>query len=663
VAIRNPQPRATSPAELPDALEQRCVVPPHPDLEAKIRESVRKASGRLADLVPAEALQLPPASRPGLNDGLIIPGSYFPMGTPVGLVRSAAADRAPLRGIVRVVVVLVDFSDKVMTQTAAHFNDLFFSTGVIPTGSVREYYQEVTNGLVQLQGQVVGPYRMPNTLAHYANNSSGLGAAPNARDMARDAVVAADAAVNFGPFDNDSNGFVDAFIVIHAGPGGEVTGSKGDIWSHKWVLSGSAYATDGVQVYGYLTVPEDSKIGVCAHELGHLLFGFPDLYDTDYSSAGLGNWCLMAGGSWNGGGDTPAHPSAWCKANQGWVNVATVTTNSNVTIQQVETSHSLYRLWKDGTGGSEYFLVENRQKVGFDLGLPGDGLCIYHIDESIAGNSDESHYKVGILQADGLRQLEQGIGRGDTGDTFPGSANNTSFTSTSTPNSKSFAGTDTCVSVTSISASGASMTARFTVTCGKSMHKEIIKEKDISKEIRKEVKEKEVRWEKAAIREKPFVDKIDKRIDEKIDKPITDKTAALDKNPISEKAIDKLREKLTDKVADKLVDGPGGGGFGRRGFGGGGFGGGARTGGMRPRIDVDALEQRLQALESAVWGDDGGQGDPGGASAEAFIGSDLRPDLSSGSLMAEDDMDDIRKGMAEGAAGAKRLYDTKPADR
>ena len=223
MVIQNRPPRAALPFALPDALDQRCVVPPHPDLHDKIRESMRKASVKLSDLVPAGALQLPPASRPGLDDGLIIPGSYFPIGTPVALVKSAAADRAPLRGIVRVVVVLVDFSDKVMVQTAAHFNDLFFSTGVIATGSVREYYQEVTNGLVQLQGQVVGPYRMPNTLAHYANGSSGLGAAPNARDMARDAVIAADAAVNFGPFDNDGNGFVDAFIVIHAGPGGEVT--------------------------------------------------------------------------------------------------------------------------------------------------------------------------------------------------------------------------------------------------------------------------------------------------------------------------------------------------------------------------------------------------------------------------------------------------------
>ena len=54
--------------------------------------------------------------------------------------------------------------------------------------------------------------------------------------MARDAAVAADPAVNFAPYDNDGNGFVDAFIVVHAGSGGEETGNSGDIWSHKWTL-------------------------------------------------------------------------------------------------------------------------------------------------------------------------------------------------------------------------------------------------------------------------------------------------------------------------------------------------------------------------------------------------------------------------------------------
>ena len=91
----------------------------------------------------------------GLNDGVIVPADAFPFGTPLSVIRSAAADRAPLQGTVRVIVVLVDFTDKHMTQTLQHFKDLFFSQGGAQK-SVREYYSEVTNGLVDIQGDVVG---------------------------------------------------------------------------------------------------------------------------------------------------------------------------------------------------------------------------------------------------------------------------------------------------------------------------------------------------------------------------------------------------------------------------------------------------------------------------------------------------------------------------
>ncbi len=282
------------------------------------------------------------------------------------------------------IVVLAQFTDKTMTQSKQHFHDLFFSEGVLPNGSVQEYFKEVTNGLVNLQGEVVGPYTLPLKITQYANGASGTGSSlPNARQMAKDAAIAANPQVNFASYDNDGDGFVDAFIVIHAGAGAEQTGSKTDIWSHKWVLPGSAYSADGAKIYAYLTVPEDSKIGVCAHELGHLLFGFPDLYDTDYSSEGIGNWCLMAGGSWNGGGDIPAHPSAWCKVNQGWAQAVIVKENGTLNIDDIKSSQKAYRLWKNGAAGSEYFLVEDRQKTGYDRLLPGEGLLIWHVDEFI----------------------------------------------------------------------------------------------------------------------------------------------------------------------------------------------------------------------------------------------------------------------------------------
>jgi immune inhibitor A len=319
---------------------------------------------------------------------------------------------------------------------------------------------------VTLTGEVVGPYRLPRTLKQYAGGKSGTdNPEPNARTMARDAAKLADPDVNFAPYDNDGNGFVDAFIVVHAGDGAEETGNKNEIWSHKWVFAGGALNTDGTKLFGYLTIPENCKIGVCAHELGHLLFGWPDLYDTDGSSEGLGNWCLMGGGSWNGNGDVPAHPSAWCKVNQGWVTVSTRKTNGKVTIKDVKSSHRVQRLWKNGTGGTEYFLVENRQRTMYDRTLPGDGLLVYHVDETIDGNDDERHPFVKLLEADGKNQLRDGANRGDAGDPYPGSAKNVTLTAASTPDTKSYGKLDTCVTITNISASGASMTVSVAVKC------------------------------------------------------------------------------------------------------------------------------------------------------------------------------------------------------
>jgi len=464
---------------------ERCMISPSPELRDKIKAELEQLRKHATIDRVATALHVREPAPLGMNDGTIFPSNYFPEGTPPQRIRNMAAERAPLRGEVRVIVVLVGFPDKPLTQTKQHFEDLFFSTGVLPNGSVREYYTEVTNGLVTITGKVVGPYTLPKTLQDYAHGASGMGSSiPNAQTMARDTAEAANPDVDFGPYDNDGNGFVDAFIIVHAGQGAEATGSNNDIWSHKWVLSGGEYNADGTKIFAYLTVPEDAKIGVCCHELGHLLFGFPDLYDIDGSSEGIGDWCLMGSGSWNGkggwnhAGEIPAHPSAWCKANQGWVSAVNQITNGPVTIPDVETNHKIYRLWKDGAASSEYFLVENRQLIGSDSALPGEGLLIWHIDESIGSNSDETHPKVALMQADGQRQLERAANRGDSGDPFPGSSDNTHFTFSSNPNSKSYAGTATPVAVTDISPSRPTMTATVQVSRGTNSHLEL---KDVTR--------------------------------------------------------------------------------------------------------------------------------------------------------------------------------------
>jgi immune inhibitor A len=430
-----------------------------------------------ADRSIAPMVGLRRSTKPGLDDGTIFPPNAFPLGTSMRAIRSAAAERAPLRGNINVVVVLVDFSDRPMTKSVSHFEELFFSRNKLPNGSVADYFDEVSNQAVQITGRVAGPFRLPRTIHEYAHGEAGTGdVLPNARTMARDAALAAKPQINFAPFDNDGNGFVDAFIVIHAGSGAEETGNNDDdIWSHKWVLDGdTALPVNGKNIFAYLTVPEDARIGVCCHELGHLIFGWPDLYDVDNSSEGVGNWCLMGGGSWNGPsagadpGDVPAHPSAWCKKNQGWVTVTAPSANGSVTMDDVKTSRTILQLWKNGDQNSqEHFLAENRGRNGYDRALPGEGLLVWHIDDALDSNRDENHYKVALLQADGRRDLERATNRGDAGDPYPGTTGNSSITAKTTPSSRSYAGVDSSVAITNVKVTAGRVKAKIAVKSAK----------------------------------------------------------------------------------------------------------------------------------------------------------------------------------------------------
>jgi immune inhibitor A len=443
-----------------------CGVAPSPEAYERIKNLLNEVRGNVrgySALRTMLSFRFP--VRLGMNDGVVRPAHLLrgPQGAPS--FSSTPFERAPLRGSVNVAVVLVSFPDKPLVVDAQHFQDLFFSTGTIPTGSVKEYYAEVTKGLVNITGSIVGPITLPNPITFYANGQSGMGSAqPNAQTMALDTITAADPLLDFTPFDNDGDGFVDAFVIVHAGQGAEVTLNAQDIWSHKWVLPNGPFDADAVKVLGYLTVPEDCKLGVCAHELGHLLFGFPDLYDTDNSSAGIGNWCLMAGGSWNGGGDTPAHPSAWCKIAQGWASSTIPSAPTAMTINDVKDDGPIMILRPTAANPSEYFLLENRQRNRFDSQLPGDGLLVWHIDDSRPDNTDETHYKVALLQADGKVDLEKNTNRGDDGDPYPGSSGVAEISASTTPSTLLYSGADSQIRISNISSSAPTMQFDLDIT-------------------------------------------------------------------------------------------------------------------------------------------------------------------------------------------------------
>lgn len=388
--------------------------------------------------------------------------------------------------IQNVLFILVDYSDQVFTYPDSSFESLAFAA----TDSVKEYFLENSYGQMTVS-PAAETYGVANDgIVHVTRGIThpNLGQS-NWSSEAREIVSLADSFVQFSSFDTNVDGTISpeelSLVIILAGYetsyGGQANALQPNVWGH--AAGFSTLTLDGVNLSPYAmfgeahAISEQSKhlatIGVMCHELGHLMFALPDLYDTDQSSAGIGVWGLMGAGSWNStgsySGETPAHLSAWSKIATAMTSPNDILTDqSAVGFADVESNESVVRVWADKykVATNEYFLLENRQLSGYDAGLPGAGLLIWHIDNGKTGNADESHKRVDVEEADGLGELDSDTNGGNAGDPFPGSANNMLFDDGSTPNSRDYSGASTQIAVSNISPSSANMSADIQVRAG-----------------------------------------------------------------------------------------------------------------------------------------------------------------------------------------------------
>lgn len=403
-------------------------------------------------------------------------------------------------------VLLGSYSDVSFKYSASEFSKILF-TGPHSTGTLTEYYTEISYGQFYMTGDILGWYAMPRDFNYYVHDGGdrNAGLEYGGPDFVIDVIVVADETVDFSKYvrsTDASYAYVPQIMVVHTGSDA-ATGAD-NIWSHRWnirwrlnqrktnpgeaiidptrVLSNGMYKTNDmyegkpvVIIGDYAIQPEMEgqsntngplvEIGVFAHEFGHVL-GLPDLYDTDYTSEGLGNWCLMAAGSYGGDGRSPEYPShmsAWCKETLGWITPTVVSSYmKQKEISSTTQNPEIYKLNYRNTPGGQYWLVENRQKTGFDRNLATSGLLIFHIDPT-GIQSNENHPRVDLEQADGRRDLNNGRNRGDDGDPYPGSANNRNFDGFTTPDSRNYALQQSYVGVRKISSSGSVMKADLDV--------------------------------------------------------------------------------------------------------------------------------------------------------------------------------------------------------
>ena len=325
-------------------------------------------------------------------------------------------------------------------------------------GSIKDYFKAQSHGQFELDFDVAGICQLQHPYAYYGKNSNDNDV--RAGQMVAEACLwAHEHGTDFSKYDWDGDGEVDQVFVLYAGHGEASYDKDPDtIWPHMHYLSASDYgkalSLDGVTVDTYACSSElngDGNldgIGTFCHEFSHCM-GFPDLYDTSYAGwFGMGDFDLMCSGSYNGDSKCPAGYSAYEKAECGWLTLKDMTDVEKETsiagVQPMSADGDAYVIKNKGHE-DEYYILENRQKTGWDSYLPASGLMITHVDydadiwgwnmpntsgkyEDANGNTKTNdHQRLTIFRA-GKSTDEYG----DASDLYPYGSNN-SLTATSSP--------------------------------------------------------------------------------------------------------------------------------------------------------------------------------------------------------------------------------------
>ena len=306
-------------------------------------------------------------------------------------------------GSPRIPVILVGFSDRAFSKTAAQFNAFFNTEGYSENsaiGSVLDYYKENSFGQFTPTFEVLGPVTLDNNMAYYGGNDS------NGDDKLPEMALAhaaqkLDSTVDFSRYDNDGDGTVEFVIFYYAGFDEAQGASTNAIWSHAWYLS-SIYSSarnnrtfDGVNLDRYFCTSELKgssgstmcSIGTTCHEFAHTL-GLPDFYDADYSTNGsaasMYSLSLMASGSYNVNSTTPPYFNSEELTEIGWLSaIPELSAAGNYTLPAVNyPGATQYSAYKTKTSvNNEYFVYECRRGQRWDAGIP-TGMLVYHVDKS-----------------------------------------------------------------------------------------------------------------------------------------------------------------------------------------------------------------------------------------------------------------------------------------
>ena len=298
------------------------------------------------------------------------------------------------------IIILAEFTDSKFRET--HDQELYFNVANTPDftndmgfkGSVRDYFLSQSRGKFDFSFDVVGPVQLSHNYKYYGEDAAD-GSSHNIRagEMIAEACQLVGETVDWSQYDWDGDGEVEQVLILFAGEGQHNSTDVNTIWPHKHSLSMSDYGKT-LQIGGYTidqyacssemhTSTMISGIGVMCHEFSHC-FGFPEHYDAALGSSGnfgMYTWDLMGMGNYNGNGFVPAGYTSHERMVLGWLDPIELCDDEVQVegLQPLSEGGDAYIIYNDANH-DEYYLLENRQQVGWDAALPGNGLLIIHVD-------------------------------------------------------------------------------------------------------------------------------------------------------------------------------------------------------------------------------------------------------------------------------------------
>ncbi len=430
---------------------------------AQLESGVFASTGVASDQPPPAGLPLHltedaavRATRFDRNLARALPGDEV-FGPNKGLLAGRQANSGKVRGL----TVIVNFQDVQAAISAEEVDALLNAEGYNKYGnacSVRDYYLKMSGGKLDFSNVVVGPVTLSGKRQSYVDTL-----------LAEEALaLVLESGIDLAQFDSRNEGILDAVSFFYAGE----TLYEGWLWPHnhflEWRDPSGKYETNFYQISSLGLAPAQMKIGTFCHESGHMLCRFPDLYDygrrddDDGKSAGMGTFCLMSSGNHLGQGKTPSPICAYLRYLAGWAATETsLNTPGAYTARHGDYGNFfVYRAARD----NEYFLVENRSRLGLDGALASSGLAVMHCDtlgsNEWQGNTSDKHYQCLLLQADALSSLERNENTGDDGDLY-GARDGEVLHADTAPSTRWWDGSDSGLHIRDISAAGGEIT--FTV--------------------------------------------------------------------------------------------------------------------------------------------------------------------------------------------------------